>query len=104
MSVLRRVVISRAEEIEPTDRERSYAINPLPVRDMSSGVWARVHATLQRRIAVMEANIDKATDAWGTEQGLSRTEWETRMRNYAFALEELHKLAEDLTASQNEVP
>ena len=104
MSTLRRVVLSTVEPNDPADREFSLVVSPLPHVDTGVAVWRRVHAILRARIATMEANIDKATEEWGTEQGLSRADWETRMRNYAYALEELHKLAEDLVASQSEIP
>jgi hypothetical protein len=104
MSTLRRVVLSTVEPKDHGDRDYSLAVNPLPFVDTSGEVWRRVHGLLQRRIKVMEANIDKATADWGAEQGLSRAEWEMRMRNYAYALEELHKLAEDFVSSRNEIP
>lgn len=104
MSTLRRVVLSSVEPNDPADREFSLVVNPIPFVDPSDEVWRRVQGLLQRRIERMEANIDKATDEWGAEQGLSRADWEMRMRNYAYALEELHRLAEDLVASRSEVP
>jgi hypothetical protein len=104
MSTLRRVIIHNAEHVDHDDREHALVVSPLPAFDAGAAVWRRVQGILQKRIATMEANVDKATDAWGAEQGLSRAEWEAKMRSYAFALEELHKLAEDIAASQSEIP
>ncbi len=104
MSTLRRFIISPIEDVGVSEYERSFVVNPLPARDSSAAVWRRVNTIIQRRIAMMEANLDKATDEWGAEQGLSRAEWEVRIRNYTCALEELHKLADDIVASQSEIP
>jgi hypothetical protein len=103
MSTLRRVVLSTVESRDPADHEFSLVVSPLP-QPSNAEVWRRVHGILRARIETMEGNIDRATDEWGAEQGLSRADWEMRMRNYAYALEELHKLAEDLIASHNEIP
>lgn len=110
MSVLRRIVLhnqaSHAGQAHVSlgEPERPIALAAVPSSDRSATVWARVVDVLSRRIGAMEENIEKATDEWADLQGLDRAEWEVRMRSYAYALEELHALADALAASRSEIP
>ena len=107
MSVLRRLVLHSSNVSTILEEPETPGTRPMPsspVRGRSPDVWNRVLDVLNRRIAVMEENIEKATDDWADLQGMKRNEWEIRMRSYAYALEELHALADTLTASRNEIP
>ena len=104
MSVLRRVVLHSHAPVVLVEPERPIAFAAVPVRDRSETVWTRVLDVLNRRIAAMEEQIETATDEWADLQGLERAEWEVRMRSFAYALEELHALADTLEASRSEIP
>ncbi len=104
MNPLRRVIINGASSPSAVDAQRALEVPSSPPRKTRDEAWNRVLSLVGRRIARMEANLEKATDEWADLQRMERAEWEQRLRSYAYALEQLHELSEELIASRGEIP
>ncbi len=104
MSVLQRLIINHPVGSRAQHNEPGLGVNPHALGTVTPNAWNRVFAVLNRRMSLMEANIEAATDEWADVQGLDRAAWDLRMRAYASALKELHCLSDELLASRNEIP